>query len=145
MYNKQAYHKHCGQQHSGAYRNFGEAFKSRDWTEKFRANFANPPANVRELDDKYELHLFAPGYDKKDFLLAIIDKNLSISVKKEQETMDDSWKRQEYLPKGFVRQFELNGKIDKSNIKAKYDSGVLIISLAKQEGYETSREEIKVD
>ena len=37
--------------------------------------------------------------------------------KKEDQT---SWKRKEYIPKGFVRQFELNEKIDRSAIEAKY-------------------------
>lgn len=144
MYNKQAFHRHCNPHHLSGFRNFGEPFKTKEWRENFWQGFATPPANVREMDDNYELQLFAPGYEKSDFLIAIIDNNISISVKKEESVQDDHWKRQEYIPKGFVRQFELNEKIDKSGIKAKYENGVLILSLPKLEGFETSREEIKV-
>lgn len=145
MYNKKAFHKHCNPHHSLDMRNFGEHFKGRERKGNFRSGFVNPPANVREMDEKYELHLFAPGYEKSDFIIAIIDMNISISVKKENLELGDSWKRQEYIPKGFDRQFELNEKIDKSNIQAKYENGVLVLSLPKLEGFETSREEIMVD
>lgn len=145
MYNKQGFNRHCNSHHSGTYRNFGETIKRGDWKANFMGGFNYPSANVRELDDNYELHLYAPGYEKSDFVIAMIDTNLSITVSKKDMEPDENWKRMEYIPGEFVRQFQLNEKIDKSAIKAKYENGVLIIKLPKLEGFETSREEIKVD
>jgi len=148
MHNKRAFHKQCSHHKSDHSSHRGEGNKHqhsrrREWKEKFNSLSTQPPVNVRELDDKYELHLFAPGYEKEDFLIAMVDKNLSISVedKKEDQT---SWRRMEYNPQGFVRQFELNEKIDPKAISAAYNNGVLIISLAKLEGYESDRQEIKI-
>jgi HSP20 family protein len=100
--------------------------------------------NVRETDNSYELYLFAAGYEKSDFVISMTDHVLNISVEAKQAEKGD-WKRQEYTPKSFVRQFELNEKTDKSAIAATYKNGVLILSLPKLEGFETSRHEIEVD
>lgn len=142
MYNKRAFYNEC-HNHSNGFRGHREHPLKKAWKENLMAKFNNPPANVRELDNSYELHLFAPGYEKDDFVIALIDDNLSITVEKEQEA-DVNWKRQEYSPRGFVRQFSLNDKIDKTAISGKYENGVLIISLPKLEGFETSRQEIEI-
>ena len=137
MCNRRAFYK------ADHYRRHGGHPRKRAWKENFRKAFSKPPANVRELDDKFELYLFAPGFEKKDFLIALIDDTLSISVENKKEEQEN-WKRQEYQPKAFVRQFELNEKIDKSAIVAKYENGVLILSLPKLEGFETDRQEITI-
>ena len=98
---------------------------------------------MRELDDKYELYLYAPGYEKSDFIIALIDDRLSISVKEKKEEAGN-WRRQEFTQREFVRQFELSEKVDKSAIEAKYENGVLILNLPKLEGHETSRQEIEI-
>ena len=144
MYNKRAFHKHCSQHISDNSRGRGDhASRRREWKEKFMSMTSQPPVNVKELDDKYELHLFAPGYEKKDLIITMVDRNLSISVEDKNEDQS-SWRRVEYNLKGFKRQFELNEKINTESIEAAYTNGVLIISLAKLEGFESSRQEIKV-
>jgi HSP20 family protein len=143
MYNRRAFHKNWNHNNADKYRNCGGHPLKKAWKESFKAALNNPPANVKELDDRYELHLFAPGYEKSDFVIALKDKNLSISVENKKDT-EQNWKRQEYTPKGFLRQFALNDKIDKAAILAKYENGVLIISLPKLEGHETSRQEIAI-
>lgn len=144
MYNKREFHKHMNHHFVGKCKGFGEHPLKKAWKEHHsRSSFHNPPANVQELDDKYELHLYAPGYEKSDFLIALIDQNLSISVDKKQVDKGN-WRRQEYIQRGFVRQFELNEKVEKSSIGAKYENGVLIISLPKGVGFETERQEIEI-
>ena len=113
------------------------------WKEKMQQAPHNVPANVRELDDKFELHLIAPGFVKSDFQIAIVDKALSIYVEVKNET-SETWKRQEYSKKTFERKFELNDKIDKTAIVAKYENGILILSLPKLEGHETERQAIEI-
>ena len=109
MYNKREFYKACQNNPNRfrGHRGHGEHPLKRAWKENMKVKFNNPPANVKELDDRFELHLFAPGYEKNDFVIALIDKNLSITVEKKEEA-DVNWKRQEYTPNGFVRQFSLN-------------------------------------
>jgi HSP20 family protein len=112
------------------------------WKDQFRASMQNPPANVLEENDQYLLHLYAPGFSKEDFLIATIDNTLSISLEVSED--HTAWKRQEYSPQSFKRQFDLSEKIKKDAISAKYEDGVLIVTLPKLEGMETSRQEIQI-
>lgn len=113
--------------------------KLRGWANGFNA----PPVNILELDEGYELHLFAPQLNKEDFKISVVDNLLTIAVEK-QKTAEGNWKRREYEAGDFSRQFELDEKIDTTSITAKYREGVLQVSLKKLEGFETSRSEITV-
>jgi len=114
------------------------------WKEKFEARFNAPPVNVQEMDDKYELHIYAAGLEKEDFQISVVDHILTIEVERKNESEENTWKREEYRPGGFKRRFELNEKVDESAIEAGYDNGVLIITLPKLEGFETTRQDIDV-
>ncbi len=138
-----AYYKHWKHHHGAKHGHHHGHPAKRFWKERFKAAFNYPPVNVQELDDQFVLYLYAPGYEKSDFLIATIDNTLSISVK-EKQAEEQEWKRQEYFAKGFKRQFELNDKIDLKAISAKYENGVLIVTLPKLEGFETFRSEIQI-
>jgi HSP20 family protein len=65
--------------------------------------------------------------------------------KEESEIVDNpSMKRQEFNPRGFKRIFEINEKIDKENITAAYQEGVLKITLPKLAGTKTYRKDIDI-
>ena len=105
-----------------------------------------PKVNVQELDDRYELFVYAAGYSKSDFKVHLSDSTLTIAVDKIANDLSDyDWRRQEFRPRKFERQFELNDKIDKTSIAAKYEDGILKLTLAKLEGFETVRREVEID
>jgi HSP20 family protein len=113
--------------------------------------FANawgyPPVNVEEFDDRYEIKLYAAGYAKSDFKVNLKDDTLTIAVERPENEWTDwanlDW--QKFTPGGFERRFKLNEKIDKASITAKYEEGVLTVTLQKLPGFETSRQDIEVD
>lgn len=144
MYNKRAFHNNMNQYRTPHFGPCGTHKRKQARKSKFQASLNYPPANVKELDDRYELYLYAPGYEKSDFIIALIDDRLSISVK-EKDQPDESWKRKEFTQQEFVRQFELSDKVDKAAIVAKYEKGILILSLPKLEEFETTRQEIEID
>lgn len=143
MYNKRAFYNHMNQNRAHHFGACHALPRKKAWKSNFVPSFNYPPANVRELDDKYELYLFAPGYEKSDFIIALIDNRLSISVK-DKAVDDANWRRQEFKQRDFVRQFELSEKVNKETIVAKYENGVLILSIPKLEEFETSRQEIEI-
>jgi len=105
-----------------------------------------PRVNVQELDDRYELFLYAAGYSKSDFKVDLSDNTLIIAANSTTENEANyNWRRQEFKPRKFERQFELNDKIDKASITAKYEDGVLKVTLAKLEGFETVRREVEIE
>jgi len=106
----------------------------------------SPKVNVQELDDRYELFVYAAGYAKEDFKVDLTDDTLIIAGNSKTETEANyNWRRQEFRLRTFERQFELNDKIDKDAIEAKYEDGILKVTLAKKEGFETVRKEVKIN
>lgn len=110
-----------------------------------RGHHSTAAVNVEEFDDKYVLHVSAPGFDKSDFLVDIRDETLAIkATKKSQSEMERRWRRKEFDFDAVERYFQLNEKIDKNSISATYQDGVLQVSLPKLEGYETVRHQVDV-
>jgi len=94
-----------------------------------------PSANIIENDDAFVIQLATPGLDKSDFDIKIDKDHLLVSAKKVQDKSDDqptiTHKRKEYDYAAFSRRFRLPNTIDKQTITAKYELGILAITLAK--------------
>ncbi len=138
-YNK-AYHQKWGGHHRHGFRHHGRE----KWARKFQQMWLQPAVNVREVDDAYELYVYAAGYVKSDFVVKMKDNTLVISVKEPEQVEDAGWSRQEFYPIGFERRFELNEKIDKDAISAKYEDGILKVQLPKLPGFESTTSDIEV-
>ena len=129
---------HRGRSHSHPFKQFN---KQRG------ASGSTPPANVEEFDDKYTLTLYAPAFEKGDFEIRIVDDTLVIQGKpKTQEDQDEfRWRRREFIPRSFERFFQLNEKIDKNSISAKYEEGILVIELPKLEASDSFKQQINIE
>lgn len=142
MCSRTAYHSHWGKQHHGHhYRQ--EARKN--WKRKM-AQLGYPPVNIEEQNDQYVLSIYAAGYEKSDFQVKIQDDLLIIAVEKFDNESHPfmGWGRFEYKPGNFRKEFELNDKINREAISAKYEEGILTVTLPKLEGYETVQQDIGV-
>jgi HSP20 family protein len=122
MCHHSAYHPYWGRHHhSGQHGKQGFA------------QWAYPPAAVEENDDHYLIKLFAAGYAKSDFQVRIEGDLLLISADKPDE-----------IPGSFQKRFALNDKIDTGAISAKYEEGILTLTLPKLAGFETVRKDIGI-
>jgi HSP20 family protein len=94
-----------------------------------------PAANIVETDDAFDIEMAAPGLTKKDFHIDVKDGVLSISVEKEEEHKKEkkNYRRREYSYYSFNRSFSLPTTVNADKINAKYDDGVLKISVPKAE------------
>lgn len=95
------------------------------------------PVNVRETDKTYDLEVIAPGLKKEDFRINLSGDMLTVSIEhkeeNKQEDKDKGWLRQEYRKKAFSRSFTLDDTVDAQKATAKYEDGVLHLSLPKKE------------
>jgi HSP20 family protein len=106
-----------------------------------------PAVNITEDKDFYEVSLAVPGMKKDDFNIDVDGNMLTISSEKEEskEEKDKKFTRKEYSYSSFSRSFTLPEEINKEKIEAKYDGGVLKISLPrKEEVKKTSAKHIAV-
>ena len=98
-------------------------------------NTMRPTTDISETDDSYEVRAELPGIPKDDIHISVKDNVLSIKGEKRQENEDESktYKRIERRYGTFERNFTLPPKVDTDNIKAKFNDGVLTLSIPKPE------------
>ena len=94
-----------------------------------------PAVNITEQKDQYLVSLAAPGLKKDDFKIDVDGNMLTISSEKEEnkEEKDKKFTRKEYSYSSFSRCFTLPEEIKQEKIEAKYEDGVLKISLPRSE------------
>ncbi len=100
--------------------------------------------NVYKTDSSFEMLVFAPGRIKENFSLGVKGNELSISYTPPEGFPKFDWVMREYSRGGFLRTFTLDDSVDTSRITAKYEDGVLQVSLPVVAGKETSSQEIRV-
>lgn len=118
---------------------FDDFFKP--WNEWFdnggilRGAINVPAVNITEQKDNYLVSLAAPGLKKDDFKIDVDGNMLTISSEKEEtkEEKDKKFTRKEYNYSSFSRSFTLPEEINKEMIEAKYEEGVLKITLPRKE------------
>lgn len=117
---------------------FDDFFKP--WNEWFDGGFPGstmkvPAVNITEKKDEYLVSLAAPGLKKEDFKIDVDGNLLTISSEKEDtsEEKDKKFSRKEYSYSSFSRSFTLPEEINQEKIDAKYEDGVLKISLPRTE------------
>ncbi len=96
-----------------------------------------PAVNVKESDNEFALELAAPGMKKGDFKLNFENGRLTISseTNKEKEEKDgEKVTRREFNYQSFQRSFSIpENVVNADKISAKYEDGILHISLPKRE------------
>jgi HSP20 family protein len=113
----------------------------RPWNEWFETSpswprLLNVPAvNITEEKDDFKVSLAVPGMKKEDFNIDIEGNMLTISSEKEEakEEKEKKFTRKEYNYSSFSRSFTLPEDVNKEKIEARYENGVLILSLPKKE------------
>lgn len=109
-----------------------------DWSNRHYSttNTTLPSVNIKESDEMFEVEMAAPGLSKKDFSIDLNNDVLTISSEKktENETKDnENYTRHEFSYQSFNRSFSLPNIVDSNKIKAKYDNGILKVSIPKKE------------
>lgn len=100
----------------------------RDWVEN------RPAVNIVETETNFRIELAAPGLNKEDFNIKVEKDTLSISAKKESTTVEgEKVKVREFAYTSFQRNFTLPKTVDTEAIEARYDNGVLVLTLPKKE------------
>ena len=99
-----------------------------------RAARRYPLINLSEDHDHVYVEALAPGVDVESLALAVIGKVLSISGEK-RRTPDnippEAFHRNERAAGKFVRTVDLPVEVDADQVKAAYQHGLLMVTLAK--------------
>lgn len=99
-----------------------------------RANTTAPAVNVREDEKAYTMEVAAPGIKKEFCRVSINDEgNLSIAIENKYEHKETEKKhrylRREFSYSNYEQNYELPEDVDKENISAKVEDGILTVTL----------------
>ena len=119
-------------------------FLDNNWLAE-RRNATAPAVNIIEDEDQYKVEVAAPGMTREDFKVHINEDNeLIISLEKKSEEKEEDKKRKgTYLRREFsYTQFQqsllLPDNIERENISAKVENGVMTIDIPKKKIEETA-------
>ncbi|MBD1397309.1 Hsp20/alpha crystallin family protein [Pontibacter sp. JH31] len=106
-----------------------------------------PATNIRESEKEYTIELAAPGMTKEDFNIDVDEGMLTISSQKEEDNsqVEENFTRREYNYSSFSRSFRLPDAVNAEEIKARYEEGVLKISVPKREESGNNRKRVNID
>jgi HSP20 family protein len=106
----------------------------------------SPAVDISETKDSYLIHAELPGVKKDEVKITMHDNLISIRGEKKSETekKDENYHRVERSYGVFERSFSLPGTVKSDAIDAKYDDGVLTITLPKTEEAKVKVIDVKV-
>jgi HSP20 family protein len=108
-----------------------------------------PAVNLSENDNSYNVDLVAPGYKKEDFKLRVNDDVLTISAETKNERTEGGdgreYSRREYTSSSFARSFRLPDNTKDDAISAKYNDGILQITIPKSEKEVKASKQINIE
>ncbi|MEJ5229410.1 MAG: Hsp20/alpha crystallin family protein [Pseudothermotoga sp.] len=106
-----------------------------------------PDIDVYETNDSVVIEVEVPGMDKKDFEVKVEDGLLRISGEKklEREKGDRNYRVVERCYGKFERTLTLPEYVEADKVKAKYEDGVLTITLPKKEDKKAKVVDVKIE
>lgn len=120
--------------------NIFDDFLNNDWSDwglknYSRTNTTIPSVNIKENNDNFIIEVAAPGLEKSDFSIEVNQGTLKISSEKrgENEVREESYSRREFSYQSFCRSFSLPLTVESDKIEAKYDRGILLVTIPKRE------------
>ena len=102
--------------------------------------------DIKESDDAYTMEVELPGMDKKDIHIDLKEGYLNISVKKEEK--NEGGKKENYIHR--ERSFSCSrsyyvGDVNKEEIKAKYENGILSVVIPKEAPARPQENKIEIE
>ena len=111
-------------------------------------DFGKMKCDIYEKDNVFYLEMDIPGFDKKDVQIEIDDNDyLVITAEKNSEVNEEddnkNYIRKERSYGKYQRSFYIGG-IDKENIQASFENGILKVSMPKKEEEKLSKKTIEI-
>lgn len=118
------------------------------WTDLFDNNWYNVPSpsqagvsipavNIQDTANGFVIELAAPGVQKEDFSINFEKGLLTVSTEKKSESSETdkegNYSRREFNYETFRRSFTIPNTANTERIEAKYENGILNISIPKKE------------
>ena len=93
-----------------------------------------PTIDISETDNEIQVRAELPGVTPQDVDVSVSGERLVISGEKHasKESKGNGWVHRESASGAFSRTLPLPDRVDPAKVTAKYDNGVLVVTLVKQ-------------
>lgn len=116
---------------------------SRNWG--WRRPKYNVPVNIIDNDTEFIVHVHAVTFPKENIKVTVMDDMLYITGTREPEELYPNFLLHEFPIKSFERSFELSDRVDRKNIQAKYDNGILTVTVGKTHSAQAPEHEVEIE
>lgn len=105
-----------------------------------------PAVNISEDAKNFMVDVVSPGFKKEDFKIKVDDDILTISAEAKTESTEEGkeYSRREYGYSSFTRSFRLPENAKDDSISARYEDGILKITIPKSEEQQKVTKEINI-
>ena len=118
---------------------FDNAFEDLLWGVLPTRQKSPSTVQVRDLDDHTEISIAAPGLDKGDFDVSLKNEHLTVSYEK---SIDDNPRL--FSKQAFSKSWSVPRGTKMKDVSAKYDAGILTVSVKKSKKTEPKAYSIKI-
>ncbi len=102
--------------------------------------------DIKETEKDYVMEVEMPGMDKKDIGIDLKDGYLNISVQKSEKQDGDKKENYIHRERSFsCRRSYYVGDVQKEDIKAKYENGILTVTIPKESPSRPQEHRIEIE
>ncbi len=129
---------------------FDRLFSHLGWpavSRELETGFFSPKVDIVDQEKQYKIKAELAGVDKDKLSITLEDGVLSIRASMEQETSDEEGGkviRRERHAGSYMRSFNVGHNISEEDISAKFENGLLELTIPKREEVAQKRKQIEV-
>ena len=105
--------------------------------------------DIKETENGYQLDVEMPGFDKKDIKISLENGYLTVSAEKSSREEENKDKNEKYIRKECTvscsRSYYVGDDIERENVKAKYDNGMLTLTVPKSQPKQLPSHNIEIE
>ena len=104
--------------------------------------------DIKELDNAYEMDVELPGFDKKDINVSYNDGYVTVSANKEEKEENEK-DGKKYVRRerscSCSRSYYVGDQVQEEAVKAKYENGMLLLTVPKEEPKKLAAKSIAIE
>lgn len=105
--------------------------------------------DIKETENGYQLDVEMLGFDKKDIKISLENGYLTVSAQKSSKEEEGKEKSERYIRKecsvSCSRSYYVGDDVEQQNVKAKYENGMLTLSVPKSQPKQLPSHNIEIE
>ena len=105
--------------------------------------------DIKETDDDYKLSIEMPGFKKDEIKVSLDNGYLTVSAEKAEKEEEGKEKSAKYLRRecrvSCQRSYYVGDQVQEEAVKAKYENGMLLLSVPKEEPKKLAAKSIAIE